>query len=263
MPFGSLLAKNGEIVIETEDNKKVKVKNNIIYKTVLRIFGIPHIGLRVRTRIISRLLKLKKGEKILDAGCGIGFYPLYLSTKSYSCYGFDISLNNIKKAKRLAESLKLKDIVFKEGNIYKIPFKKKLFDKIVCSEVLEHIKNDKEAIKELARVLKNDGSLVTTFPSISKHNKEIFGQIDFEHARLGYSKDDIKNLFENNGFVIKKIYGYFYFFGRISWKINRYLLSRSKVFTVLTFYPLFLFSYLDRIIPLGECDGYAVLAKKK
>jgi SAM-dependent methyltransferase len=51
-----------------------------------------------------------------------------------------------------------------QGNAMTLPFNDKTFDKIVCSEVLEHVLDDEQATRELFRVLKDDGELAVSVP---------------------------------------------------------------------------------------------------
>ena len=46
----------------------------------------------------------------------------------------------------------------------RLPFKAGIFDHTICSEVLEHVADDRQALQELARVLKQSGKLIITFP---------------------------------------------------------------------------------------------------
>ncbi|MEA3346992.1 MAG: methyltransferase domain-containing protein [Candidatus Auribacterota bacterium] len=48
------------------------------------------------------------------------------------------------------------------GDIFKLPFKSESFDSVLCSEVLEHTKDPKQAVKEIYRVLKKNGKLYIT-----------------------------------------------------------------------------------------------------
>jgi SAM-dependent methyltransferase len=47
----------------------------------------------------------------------------------------------------------------------RLPFKDAAFDKIICSEVLEHLADDGQGIREMRRVLKDDGALAISVPS--------------------------------------------------------------------------------------------------
>ena len=71
-----------------------------------------------------------------------------------------------------------------------LPFKSGAFSHTVCSEVLEHLRNDQQALKEMARVLKSSGGFIVTFP----HRKCYFANDDcfvehFRHYELHEMQD--------------------------------------------------------------------------
>ena len=72
-----------------------------------------------------------------------------------------------------------------------LPFTSDTFDKIICTEVMEHIVNDKNAISEMARVLKPDGQVFVTTPNGEK--VPLTSGIK-EHIRH-YTEHDLKSLF--------------------------------------------------------------------
>jgi len=98
-------------------------------------------------------------------------------------------------------------------DITNIKFDDNCFDVILCIHVLEHIVDDKKAMKELFRVLKPNGYAVLQVPNdhhrdltyedkniVSEEEREnVFGQKD--HVRL-YGMD-IKNRLEQAGFIVK------------------------------------------------------------
>ena len=102
-------------------------------------------------RIFNNQLKDLKIETILDAGCGEGFTLAKLKEKGIGkkFTGVDASKDAIELSKKINPDLSL-DL----GNIYKLPFKDKSFDLVLCTEVFEHLDNSKKALKELARVSK-------------------------------------------------------------------------------------------------------------
>ena len=69
----------------------------------------------------------------------------------------------------------------------------------MCSEVLEHIEDDRTALKELARVLRPSGDLIITFP----HRKFYFARDDHfvKHFRR-YELDEMKELIQAVGLRI-------------------------------------------------------------
>jgi SAM-dependent methyltransferase len=78
----------------------------------------------------------------------------------------------------------------------KLPFKSRVFSHTISSEVLEHLKDDRKALKELARVMRQNGSLVVTFP----HKKSYFANDDrfVSHFRR-YELSEMKALLTDAG----------------------------------------------------------------
>lgn len=184
--------------------------------------NIGDMALKRRVKEVLKALDIKVKEKILDCGCGEGLYLLAINETSQDAeiYGFDIDSASIEIAKKhLAKST---NVDFKIGNICNMPYPDNFFDKICCSEVLEHVKDDKEALSELNRVLKTGGKLVITVPNLNfpflwdpinkltefflkTHIKDgFFAGIWNMHLRL-YSLGGISKLVEMSGFKIKDI----------------------------------------------------------
>ena len=117
------------------------------------------------------LLGLKDGERILDIGCGEGRHT-WQACKVKNCVACGLDLDHTSLAKgrlvlwHLDEQGESKgDWLLTEGSILRLPFKDRTFDKIICSEVLEHVPDDSQGIKEIVRVLKDDGTLAVSVPS--------------------------------------------------------------------------------------------------
>ena len=105
---------------------------------------------------------------ILDVGCGDAL-PLFIlntlndNTRRLKFYGIDISVLNITFAENLKTILKTDNILFSIGNAEKLPFQDSYFDIVICGEVIEHLKQPENCLKEIKRVLKNGGvSLIST-----------------------------------------------------------------------------------------------------
>lgn len=194
---------------------------------------------------IFKNLKVKDSDLVLDAGCGEGFYILLLASL-YKCkiVGFDNDSKILKAAKKRTSGLT--NITLDKYTILNLPYKDNSFDKIICSEVIEHINNDKKAISELYRVLKPKGTIVVTVPRsnyplfwdpINKirgylrlghfdpKNKYLGGMWSYDHKRL-YSCDQIENLLKKQGFIIKKVQP----LTRYSLPFNILILNLGKTF---------------------------------
>lgn len=115
-------------------------------------------------------LKLSPGDRFLDVGCGEGRHTIgaYLS-QDVEAVGVDLSEKDIATAKERAEGFidktnSNKSIEFKVANALKLPFEDNSFDKVICSEVLEHIPDYRGVLAELSRVVKDDGVLAVSVP---------------------------------------------------------------------------------------------------
>lgn len=107
-----------------------------------------------RKDIIPFLQKYMPQGKVLDIGCGDGYGTHVLSTSAYESTGIDISEKMITLArdKRLDPS-----IVFKQADIYAIPFSEKEFDGILAINVFEWVEHPADALEEVSRVLHSGG----------------------------------------------------------------------------------------------------------
>ncbi len=66
----------------------------------------------------------------------------------------------MREAKELIKSLGIKNVEFKQADIYNLPFKDETFDSAVICFVLEHLHNPVQALKEIKRVIKKQGSVM-------------------------------------------------------------------------------------------------------
>lgn len=119
-----------------------------------------------RAEFVFREITKEKPEKILDAGCGRGFYLHSLSFFKFvkEIHGIDVNMNYLKSAKKTCVD---KKIMIKKASLDAIPYPDNYFNFIICLEVLEHLKNNQKSLSELKRVLKKNGKLIITVPSLN------------------------------------------------------------------------------------------------
>ncbi len=120
-----------------------------------------------RSEMILGEIELSRPKRVLDAGCGRGFYVKMLTFFNFiqEIHGIDINQNHIEKATK--NTALDKRVHVQTGSIYTLPFEDNYFDVVICSEVLEHLDNDKKAVVELHRVLKKGGTLLVTVPNVN------------------------------------------------------------------------------------------------
>ena len=135
---------------------------HLIYKWI----GTPNFIRIIEWRSMLEWLEPKEGERILDVACGAGTLSLKIAERGCKVHGIDLSEKAINSAKRLAEREKIV-CEFKIGSAEDLPYPNEYFDKVVFSSSLEHIGDDIKALKEACRVLKLNGSIVLTVPSLT------------------------------------------------------------------------------------------------
>lgn len=244
-----------ELLIEISGMKLVFLSP--LVKVYFKIFGYPDVAGIGRYPHIIKMLKPKDKEKILDVGCGNGIYAnslaYYFGVQSTGC---DLDKKRIKIAQKISDSLKINS-KFLSGDIKDINFINQTFDKIICVEVIEHIKDDIQIIKKFNRLLRNKGVLV-----ISTARKEKWGDIQEkeyfekarkgEHVRSGYEFNKFKKILGKYGFKIVKYDLYYQYFSKLAIKVQQKLYNHNLVFLNLITCPLLtLFSKLDYFLPLN------------
>jgi len=117
------------------------------------------------------LLDIKDGERILDIGCGGGRHS-WEACKTANClvYALDIGLEELNSARYMLQALDNQNEskgkwVLIQGDSMSLPFRDGSFDKIICSEVLEHVTDDWKSIRDMVRVLKDDGIIAISVPT--------------------------------------------------------------------------------------------------
>jgi cyclopropane fatty-acyl-phospholipid synthase-like methyltransferase len=108
---------------------------------------------------------LKKGELILDLGCGAGRHLAYLEENSRKCIGMDVAWNGLNFSKSKLQNANLPFALVQAEMSDDLPFPDDCFDHVISIHVIFHNTRKKvqETIKEIKRVLKTGGTTLLTF----------------------------------------------------------------------------------------------------
>lgn len=122
--------------------------------------GIATLLNPVRSSYFGSVLKNHFGQrsrvKILDVGCGGGLLAEQLYSSKFSLYGLDISLPSVMCAKTHGADNGA-NIFYVNASAETIPFSNGYFDAVICADVLEHVDDWRQSVREISRVLKPDG----------------------------------------------------------------------------------------------------------
>jgi len=118
-------------------------------------------------------LRLRPGERLLDAGCGEGRHCFGALERGARVVGLDLDLRSLKAASgalryRAAELGSSGAML--QGDAFRLPFADETFDKVICAEVMEHVHDYPAAARELARVTRPEGIVAVTIPTATSEN---------------------------------------------------------------------------------------------
>jgi SAM-dependent methyltransferase len=119
---------------------------------------------RLRVRAIARMLASAPSLRVLEVGCGGGNV---LERVPGRRVGIDLSPFILKKARaRLGH-----DALLARGDAMALPFADGAFDRVFCSEVLEHVLEPEAVVREMRRVLAAGGHAVVSVPNEALINR--------------------------------------------------------------------------------------------
>lgn len=119
------------------------------------------MAFRRRVPILLDYLELRDGDRVLDCGCGMGFHLMAMQRlRDLHLVGLDLDPSRLAWAEEQGIDAQLVS-----GQAERLPFADDSFDKALMTEVLEHVRDDRSALRELARVLRPGGIAALSVPN--------------------------------------------------------------------------------------------------
>jgi SAM-dependent methyltransferase len=148
--------------------------------------------------IIHNDTLFREGSYVLEAGCGVGAQTKIIAKKNpeSTFLSIDISEIFIAEAKSMAKQNNLENVEFDQADLYNLPYENEAFDSIVICFVLEHLRNPKQVLSELYRVLKKGGSIIAIegdhgstffYPDSNEAHQAIDCQVQLQRRNGGNS----------------------------------------------------------------------------
>jgi 2-polyprenyl-3-methyl-5-hydroxy-6-metoxy-1,4-benzoquinol methylase len=107
-------------------------------------------------------VRLARGKRVLDAGCGAGYGSAELAEVAENVTGIDIAPEAVDHART---HYALPNLVFEQASCTALPYGDGVFDLVVAFEVIEHLENWRDFLQEVRRVLAPAGQLIVSTPN--------------------------------------------------------------------------------------------------
>lgn len=153
---------------------------------------------------------LQAGDTVLDLGCGEGRHVIaaYLR-EDITAIGVDLSFRDVATARQKFSGFEVpgnpdKALGLSVANALRLPFADNTFDKVICSEVLEHIEDYEGVLTEINRVMKPGGLFCASVPrswpeKICWYFSEAYHQVEGGHIRI-FDAGALNRTIESLGF---------------------------------------------------------------
>jgi SAM-dependent methyltransferase len=156
---------------------------------------------------------VRPGERVLDMGCGAGRHAFELYRRGADVVALDQNVKDLADVATMFEAMAAEGGLpvgaaarTVEGDALALPFDAEEFDKVIAAEILEHIRDDEQAMRELFRVLRPGGVLAVTVPRwlserINWALSDAYHEVEGGHVRI-YKEDELAAKLEGAGFVV-------------------------------------------------------------
>ncbi len=226
---------------------------------------------------VRELYPKGKVMNIFDARMGFGQYTYFMAKRfpDSDILAIDVKEDQVDDCKRFFSKCGFKNVRFEVGDLTKIDYNRQ-FDFILCVDVMEHIVEDELVFKNFSRALKKGGMLLVNTPSnlggSDAHEEDDESFIE-EHARIGYSKEDISEKVNRAGMEVHSFDYTYGKYGTISWRwgikypiliagVSKFLILLLPLYYIFTLWFVLIFMWLDVNTYNKEGTGITMVSKK-
>lgn len=194
-----------------EEPPTVSLGKKLFLRIKWLLFPSLDLHTRCRYRFLPRFFRAGPIDT-LDVGCGNGALAYAAYKLGNRVLGINYNPAETDKAQALFSEIGIdaSRLEFKTWNLYNLPKLGRTFDQIICSETLEHVKQDALIVRYFYDALRPGGLLHLCCP-FELHPEHHLGRMDNPedggHVRDGYTFESYKALLMPAGFKITKSVG--------------------------------------------------------
>ena len=187
---------------------------------------------------------------VVDAGAGLGQLSIDLAEQGHQVTAVDCAESRLKRFEARAVELGITQVL---ASVQETTLQDVVADCVVCSEVVEHLPDPHEALREFSRITKKGGLLVLSVPYaeiLQKVQCPDCGAFFHPHGHLhSFTLKDIRDLLETHCFEIQRT-------RVIAKRIAAALVRRAMTTSSIAY-------FLDKIQPSKPNSGWLIVAARK
>ena len=194
-----------------------------IFYFLLDLFFLRSWHLRRLIKKSGKEFEMQGGWNLLDAGCGFGQYDRFIlsSFSNVTVDSVDVKKEYLRDNEHyFQKSVNNEKIRFYYADLLNFE-SDRTFDMAICIDVLEHIEEDVRVMKNISGHLKEGGYFLMHSPShYSEEDGDEEDSFVGEHARPGYSKEEISDKLRLAGLEPEKVHYTYGFWGHKAWVLS-------------------------------------------
>jgi 2-polyprenyl-3-methyl-5-hydroxy-6-metoxy-1,4-benzoquinol methylase len=164
-----------------------------VTETLVRLVGTLHV------RSLSR--SLPAGSRVLDVGCGRGVLLSALADRGFEVHGMDVSATAVEGADPRAQ-------IRVAGCLTEVGYPAGTFQQVILWHVLEHLRNPREVLEEVHRILAPGGRVIIAVPNFSSVQARWSGpdwfHLDLPRHLYHFPVEGLRSLMSRTGFRVSR-----------------------------------------------------------
>jgi ubiquinone/menaquinone biosynthesis C-methylase UbiE len=162
---------------------------------------------------LARVVELAAAQPhwaVLDIATGTGHLALALAPHAGRVVGLDLTPEMLSEANQLRTTRAVGNVVFRQGDVHRLPFSDASFDLVTCRRAAHHFSNIALALLEIARVLRPGGRLVVDDRSVPEDDfaDRCMNQLDWYHDESHvreYRPSEWRRMLAASGLVVERL----------------------------------------------------------
>jgi 2-polyprenyl-3-methyl-5-hydroxy-6-metoxy-1,4-benzoquinol methylase len=175
---------------------------NEVYEGYGRNDYLSDLTIQAYERVLDSFEPYRKTNKLIDVGCGIGYFLEVAKKRGWEVYGTEFTEEAVKMCESKGASMKLGPLNTKD-------YEAGSFDIITSFEVVEHINNPREELSSFNKILRKGGLVYCTTPNFNAVERFQLGAswnvLTYPEHLSYYTPKTLKGVFKETGFKTKKV----------------------------------------------------------